>query len=371
MTPSILDNDDWLRVVNLLGGPEHLDRTARACGAFQRARRVRSAQDLLRLCLAYGPSGLSLRSASAWASASGLAQLCDVSLLERLRKCDGWLEALLGEFFTRGELGEPGVLEGGCARPIRIIDGSVVCKAGAKKRDGTGLWRLHATLEADAANGVGGFSHLVLTDQQGGERFDRAPVTAGEIRIADRAYLQPDRIAAVLEGGGDILVRAGWKNARWRDAQGAPFDLIALLAGADAHAEERDPIDAPISIARKAGPPITGLRLIALRKSEAATRISRDKARKAARKGGHKLQAGTLVAAEWILLVTSPITLSDAESFSTEQIGALYRMRWRIEIAFKRLKSLVGYRQPPGKDPRLARVFLLAHLLLALIADDA
>jgi hypothetical protein len=357
----MLCNGDWQHVVEMLGGAEHLERTARACGAFQRARRVRSAQDLLRLCLAYGPSGLSLRSASAWASASGLAQLCDVSLLERLRKCDGWLEALVTELLARGG---PRVV---CARPIRIIDGSVVCKAGAKKRGGTGLWRLHATLEASAANGVGGFSHLILTDQRGGERFDRAPVIAGEIRIADRAYLQPDRIAAVLDGGGDVLVRAGWKNARWRDAQGAPFDIIALLSGAGAHGEGRDMIDAPISIARKAGPPVTGLRLIAIRKSPEATRISRDKVRKAAKKGGHKLQTGTLVAAEWILLVTS----LDAENFSTEQIGALYRLRWRIEIAFKRLKSLVGYRQPPGKDPRLAKVFLLAHLLLALIADDA
>ena len=85
-------------------------------------------------------------------------------------------------------------------------------------------------------------------------------------------------------------------------------------------------IDASISIARKAGAPITGLRLIALRKSESATQISRDKARRAARKGGHKLQTGTLVAAEWILLVTS----LDAKSFSAEQVGALYRMRWRV-----------------------------------------
>ena len=79
------------------------------------------------------------------------------------------------------------------------------------------------------------------------------------------------------------------------------------------------------------------------------------------------LHAGTRAAAEWILLATS----LDADGFPVEQVGALYRLRWRIEIAFQRLKSLVGYRQPPGKDARLARVFLLAHLLLALIADDA
>ena len=42
-----------------------------------------------------------------------------------------------------------------------------------------------------------------------------SPVVEGEIRIGDRAYLQPDRIGEILEAGADIVVRAGWKNARW------------------------------------------------------------------------------------------------------------------------------------------------------------
>jgi hypothetical protein len=31
----------------------------------------------------------------------------------------------------------------------------------------------------------------------------------GEIRIGDRAYLQPDRIGEVIDAGADIVVRAG------------------------------------------------------------------------------------------------------------------------------------------------------------------
>ena len=55
------------------------------------------------------------------------------------------------------------------------------------------------------------------------------PVVKGEIRLADRAYLQPDRMAAVLDAGADIVVRAGWRNARWLDADGEPVDLLAEL----------------------------------------------------------------------------------------------------------------------------------------------
>ena len=49
----------------------------------------------------------------------------------------------------------------------------------------------------------------------------------GEICITDRAYLQPDRIAVVLDEGADVLIRVGGRNARWLEADGEPVDLLA------------------------------------------------------------------------------------------------------------------------------------------------
>jgi hypothetical protein len=48
---------------------------------------------------------------------------------------------------------------------------------------------------------------------------------------------------------------------------------------------------------------------------------------------------------------------------------ALYRLRWRIELAFKRLKSLIGLKEPPGFDEGSAKPWILAHLLLALLIE--
>ena len=48
---------------------------------------------------------------------------------------------------------------------------------------------------------------------------------------------------------------------------------------------------------------------------------------------------------------------------------ALYRLRWRIELGFKRLKSLIGLRGSPGTDERSARPWLLAHLLMILLLE--
>ena len=51
------------------------------------------------------------------------------------------------------------------------------------------------------------------------------------------------------------------------------------------------------------------------------------------------------------------------------RIGELYRARWRIEMAFKRLKSLIGLSAPPSEDPAVAKTWILAHLLMVLLLE--
>ncbi|MFO1120601.1 MAG: transposase [Rhodospirillales bacterium] len=180
-----------------------------------------------------------------------------------------------------------------------------------------------------------------MTDQQGGETLDRIPVVPGEIRIADRAYLQPDRMAAVLDAGADLVVRAGWRNARWLDAAGEPVDLLAELRAGTASGL----IDRPIWLGRQSGAPLR-LRLVAVKKTAQATEAARRKAYQAARAGGHQISKGTLAAAEWVILITS----LEPAAFPTADVLALYRLRWRIELGFKRLKSLIGLKRPPGSE---------------------
>ena len=72
-----------------------------------------------------------------------------------------------------------------------------------------------------------------------------------------------------------------------------------------------------------------------------------------------------MAAADWIILITS----LTREAFSTADVLALYRLRWRIELAFKRLKSVIGLKGPPGSDERSARPYLLAHLLMILLLE--
>jgi hypothetical protein len=350
MTRESLVTQDWDGLVVRLGGAAALEQSARGTKAFLRARAIATAVDLLRLILTYCLSDRGLRSTAAWATATGLADISNVALLQRLRRCGDWLALLVGEALAAAA---PQASRG---RLIRIIDATTVPKAGPAAKRGNKLWRIHGAFDLPAER----FGHFELTDQHGGETLDRIPVVKGEIRIADRAYLQPDRIAVVLDEGADVLIRAGWRNARWLDADGEPVDLLAEFR----KASETGLIDRPISIGRKGGEPLA-LRLVAVKKSGQAAEAARRKARRKAREHGHQIAKGTLAAAEWVILVTSLAP----EAFSTADILALYRLRWRIELGFKRLKSVIGLKGPPGADERSAKPYVLAHLLIILLLE--
>lgn len=349
MTHESLFNRDWQSIVARLGGAKKLDASARATKAFLRPREIRSAIDLLRMILAYCLGERGLRLTAAWATSVGLVDISNVALLYRLRQCGGWLALLVGEALSAAA---PKASRG---RLIRIVDATTVAKAGPSARKENHLWRIHGAFDLPRER----FGHFELTDQKGGETLDRIPVVKGEIRLGDRAYLQPDRMGAILDALADFIIRAGWKSARWLDAKSNPINLIAELCKA-----KRSMIDRPIWIGRKKGPALA-LRLVAIKKPAQAAAEARRKARRNAQREGHQISKQTLAAADWVILITS---LKPAE-FSTADILALYRLRWRIELGFKRLKSLIGLKGPPGIDERSARPYVLAHLLAILLLE--
>jgi hypothetical protein len=351
MTHESLLNRDWDQVVRWLGGASALERSARETRAFLQAREIKSAIDLLRLILAYCLGERGLRLTTAWAASMGLVDISAPALLYRLRQCGDWLTFLIGHVLHSA------APEASRGRLIRLIDATTVPQAGAADKRGNKLWRIHSAFDLPHER----FGHFELTDEREGETFDRIPVVKGEIRIGDRAYLQPDRIAAVLDQEADILVRAGWKGARWLDDDGEPLDLIAQLR----KASSQGVIDRAVLIARNGGGAPLALRLVAVKKPPQAATEARRKARREAQREGRQISPKTLVAAGWVILVTS----LSAEEFATADVLALYRLRWRIELAFKRLKSLIGLKGPPGFNARSARPYVLAHLLIILLLE--
>jgi hypothetical protein len=324
-----------------------IEETARKFKAFVRARRVKSASDLLRLALVYA-GGNSLRGSSAWAQASAIAEVSGPALYRRLGNAADWLQFIARRLV---EQTRPQIDGAWAGRRLRVIDASCICHPGADRAS----WRLHLTY--DLSGGVDGFE---LTDDSGAERLTRFEWQPGDIGVGDRGYARPGDLAPVLDSGADLVVRTGWNSLRLLTPQGKPFDLFAALAKVKSNAASRTVLVDTRDPAR----PSLKLRLIIGRLPPEKAEIARKKVIARALKAGKKVDPRSLQAAEFVLLLTSL-----PEEHTPEAILELYRLRWQIELLFKRFKSLLGLGELPAKEPNLARSWIFAKLILALLAE--
>ncbi|HEY4985106.1 MAG TPA: IS4 family transposase, partial [Bradyrhizobium sp.] len=347
-TPEI--SDHWSEVKKNLPVDFNLEATARLAGAFTRARGVKDAETLLRLSLAYGGLGMSLRETCAWAEAGEIASLRDPSLFNRLCKAEPWLGVILAAMIAEQGSGPAARWAG---YRLRALDGTAICQPGADRT----TWRLHVGY--DLANGQ--VDQLELTDQHGGENLQRLSYQPGEIVLGDRIYARARGLRGVIDAGADFIVRTGWNSLRLLQVDGTPFDLFATLAAqTEQEGEVQVRIYEDIPGASPSQPLM--LRLVIRRKDQEHVEAEQKRLRQSASKHGKKLDPRTLDAANYILLLTSlPV-----ETFPTADILALYRFRWQIELAFKRFKSLAGLDKLPAKEPRLARAWIYARLIVAI-----
>lgn len=175
----------WTDVAQHLAGGRDLTEWARSCGAFERSRRIGDGETLLRLALAYGCCGLSLRQAALWAAGDGIATLSDEALYKRLAKTGAWL----GEIAT----GLLGGRTGGDKRRLRVVDGTTVTAPGSDRPN----WRLILDFDPDAQRLCG----LSLSPAKQGESLGRCSLDPGDLAIADRGFARPDGLAAIRGKG--------------------------------------------------------------------------------------------------------------------------------------------------------------------------
>ena len=351
----------WSGLVDRISSFIDLDGTARAAGALQRRRAIRTGEALLRLILAYGPGGLSLRGAAAWAGITGLADLSDTAVMNRIGGACDWLGEIAGVLLNRDAPaghGAGGVLGG---RSLRLVDGSVITAPASRGTD----WRLHASYDPAGCR----FTDLDVTDSRGAESLGRVRLDAGDVVLADRNYAKAAELASVLAQQADFVVRVGWSSLRLLGQDGAPVawqTLLDRLAPGEV-CEQIVAVEQSGPGGRLRGWTLFKARLIVRRGDAAAAargarRVRRSHSR---RRAGSTLQPITVQAAGFVMLLTSL-----PQSIPPTDVLAAYRLRWQVELAFKRLKSLLGLDRLPAKRRDLARSWLLAHLILALMIDD-
>jgi hypothetical protein len=338
---------EWGVITGLL--PPDWRKLARETGALQRARQVRDPGTLLFLILLHVASGLSLRQAAARARVMGIAEISDVGLMKRLRGSERWLHALAARMYLSSPFHSPPSSSTQPDRRVRVVDATTVTEPGSTGTD----WRIHYVLQLPSLE----CDFFEVTDASGGESYTRLPVRPGDVILGDRGYAHREGVASVLRSGGDVIVRLNASNFPLL-REGGPFDLLAALRTLNGHEPGEWRVEFEASGERHAA------RICAVRKSEEAAQRAKKQVQRSAAKKKRQVQPETLEMAEYIAVLT---TLG--EETTATQILEMYRARWQVELAFKRMKTLLGTGHVPKADPEAARAWIYGKLLAVLLIE--
>jgi hypothetical protein len=353
MNTKVLLELEWPYLLGCLPTSIELEKTARQYGAIKRRRAVESASILLRLILAYGFCGLSLRQTAAWAEAAEVASVSNVALLKRIRSAADWMGYLVA-----AKLADTAPFPAQAVNEynIRLVDATTIRAPGSKGTD----FRLH--LSFNLARQV--IDQAEVTTKRGGETLRRFTFSPSDLVVADCGYARSPGLYAVVKAGADFLVKHNWQSLPLLKSNGKPLALERIVR----QAPDAQGCSFPVLVraATNKSTPDFPAHLVVLRKSEEAAQQARSKVLRRRSRQGCKLDPRALEFAGYTCLITS----LDPTIVGIASVLDLYRFRWQIEIAFKRLKGLLSLGQVPSSDPQLAKTVICAKLLAALIVSD-
>lgn len=343
----LLETASWNELVPRL--PVDLDSSAKTAGALLRRRGIRSAKDLLRMIFAYAVCDWSLRLVGAWLATLGLAEISDVAILDRIKNSQRWLGWLVGDFLNRRQtrLSKPKRVR------LRIVDATELVDSRHHN------WFVHACLDL----GEECLAGVEVTDAHSGESLARFPGQPGEIVLGDRGYAHAKGLGASLASGAELVVRCHWRNLVLEQADGRRLDVLGWLRTSSGSSFGH-PIERRVWLTTPAGR--FPLRLIAAALPQEALERARQRVQETARKKGRTSSQDNLFAAGFILVLTN----LPADTWLAEQVLELYRLRWQVEVLFKRYKSIFQLDQLRAHDPELVQTYLLAKLLAAFWLEE-
>jgi len=335
-------DEDWELLLSFF--PPGWEALAAETGALKGLRRDKSPENLLRVLLLHLGCGHSLRETAVRARRSGLADLSPVALKKRLAKSGPWLLSLCQALFEGPSPDRAGL-------EVRAVDATTVKEPG---KTGS-LWRVHYSMRLPSLV----CDHFVVTGTEGvgtGESFRRFPVAAGDHLIGDRGYSTASGIAHVAASGGRVMVRVNTGSLRFVLADGRRFDLRNAVSA----------LDRPGSVASwdVATASVDG-RVCAIRKSDAAIGIALEKLRRKAAKNGRTPKPQSLEFAKYVIVFTT----FPESGFAPETVLDWYRLRWQVELAFKRFKSVAQLGHLPKRGGESSKAWLYGKLFTALLTE--
>lgn len=339
-------SDEWNIVERLL--PAGWQDKARELGAFRRVRYTQSPSALLRLILFHAVNDGGLDATVAQARAAGIADISKVALFKRLRTSGPWLRWIASSLCEQFRDGPSPKVASTCR--LRAVDSTIITGPASTGAD----WRLHFALDLGSMS----CDWHRLTTGRVAESLALVPTKTADILIADRGFGHSTAIRKVHDAGAHVLLRARWGDPIW--AKGAKKSGALSQVGRLRVGEVGE---WPVHFG--AGDHQTLGRLVAMKLPLPIAREKEKKLKQRASRKQQDIDPRTLKAAHYIMLFTTVAT----KTLDAKRVMELYRHRWQIEIAFKRLKQLLKLGKLPHKDAAAAESFILAKLVVALLLE--
>lgn len=274
------------------------------------------------------------------------------AVYERVLKSADWLEWLCANL-CRNEgfiVNAPSWLK---QRRVCIVDASNEAKPGSNGAD----YRLHYLIGLFQLNMV----EMHLTQAAEREKITRfSKIQKTDIVLGDRAYGTLKGVTYLKRREADFIFRLRANAFKLYFEDGAQASLPKLLEHLPAGGLSN------LHLFYKEDKYLVPIRICAIGKDEQAQIRGLSQIKKSNNKKMRgKVSPIQEVFNRFIIVATS----LPEEAASTENIMELYRMRWQIELVFKRLKSIFGYGElPPRKEGAILSWFY-GKLFLAAICE--
>jgi hypothetical protein len=346
---SLDPNRDWKTLLSFL--PEDYERLAvehKQVRLQWANAKITSADGLLRLIFVHVGADLPLRQAVTVVAKGGGPDVSAVRLHIKMRTALPYLEALVGRMTSFAREAAP---ERWSGYELVAVDATTVSSPGSDGVDA----RIHAVIRLHDL----GLPHVHITNVSGGETLRRFFWTEGQLVLADRGYSNARGIAWVIDHGADVLVRVNRGSLPLFDGE-QTIDVLTwcrTLAGHRAYERSAQVEVRNGRAARQIEGRLIGFRLPDKEAAEARERVLKEHDGKAS---DDLLEAASYV----VLFTTAP-----AQRLSAARCVEAYRLRWQIELQFKRWKSLCHFDRLPNYRDDTIRSWLTAKVLLGLLLD--
>ena len=329
--------------------PEDYEKECYEKKAIRRKRTIKTPLDLLILLLYYLYDDHSLVDVSQFAILKNIGNISDTALIKKFIQCKDWILWLISKMIPNEIIHykKPEELE-----PYRVIavDASDIIQKGAVKK----TWHLHYGVDLFSLT----CNQFQLTEQSTGESLKNFEIKEKDLIIADCAYATITGMEYCLENGGDFILRIRNKAFNLYNAEREQVFLTDWLKTLDGGAS------CAMFYYRDSQKNYKNVRICALPKTEEEIKKEEKRLKKKESKKQIKISDDTKFSHRYMFVATSL-----PETFTAEDILSIYRLRWQVEMVFKRYKSILGAGSVPVKTKEAAEAWINGKMMLALLIE--